>query len=83
MRLNGSFIACANEEALGTTLSCEVPTSKWFSYEASAAATSSFVASASVTNAFGTAVAGNKATINQAGQKTAVATLSAYAPNWK
>jgi prepilin-type N-terminal cleavage/methylation domain-containing protein len=56
--------------------------SQWFVYSIPTATTSTFVAQAAVTTAFGKAQSGQTAQINQSGQKTVEAGLSDYAKTW-
>jgi type IV pilus assembly protein PilA len=62
----------------------DVPsTSRWFNYYMTNTSSTTFTGNASVNNSFGVAASGDLATIDQTNAKTAVASLSRYAPAWK
>lgn len=64
-------------------LGVSIPSSKWFSYDATLSGITAFTADAEVTGSgFGIADAGQRAYITDQGSKVVVGDWSVYAPNW-
>lgn len=57
--------------------------SNWFTYTNTSTDSVTFIAKAQVKERFGNATTSDTAAINQAGAKTATATLLGYVPSWK